>query len=265
MSSVSFSPATSQPRNLLITGAGSGIGLGMAEILAAYGHFVWCTDITLERAEAAAELIRQNGGRATGLALDVTRQEQIDALPQATASQPVAVLINNAGLQHVARIEEFPPERFALLLNIMLTAPAMLCRALLPQMRQANYGRIINVGSIHSLIASPYKSAYVAAKHGLMGLTKVLALETADCDVTINTLCPSYVKTPLVEQQIAAQAQEHGIPPEQVVSEIMLKPMPKGEFIGLEEMADYAQFLISPSARHITGQALVLDGAWTAR
>lgn len=252
-------------RNILVTGSGSGIGLGMAEQLAEHGHFIWCSDITETRAQEAAHQIQQAGGRAAPLPLDVSVQQQLDQLPQLTASQPVDVVINNAGLQHVSRLEDFPPDRFAYLIQVMLTGPAMLCRALLPGMRERGFGRIINIGSIHSLVASPYKSAYVAAKHGLMGLTKVLALETADTDITINTLCPSYVKTPLVEQQIAAQAKEHGLPVEEVISEIMLKPMPKGEFISLAALTEYALLLMSPAGRHITGQALVLDGGWTAR
>ena len=251
-------------RNILITGAGSGIGLGMAEQLAQQGHMIWCSDVDAKRAQEAADQIQAAGGTAQSLPLDVSQQDQLDSIVQRCAQYPVDVLINNAGLQHVSRLEEFPPERFAYLIQVMLTGPAMLCRTLLPSMRERNYGRIINIGSIHSLVASPYKSAYVAAKHGLMGLTKVIALETADTDITINTLCPSYVKTPLVEQQIAAQAKEHGLAVEQVVNEIMLKPMPKGNFIGLDEMTEYAQFLISKAGRNVTGQALVLDGGWTA-
>jgi 3-hydroxybutyrate dehydrogenase len=252
-------------RHILLTGAGSGIGYGMAEHLGRQGHFIWLSDITQERADQAAAQLHKQGIQAQALCLDVGDQSQIDALVERTAEHPVDVLINNAGLQHVSKLEEFPPERFSYLLNIMLTGPAMLTRAFLPGMRERGYGRIINVGSIHSLVASPFKSAYVAAKHGLMGFTKVLALETADTDITINTLCPSYVKTPLVEQQIAAQAQEHGIPEQQVISEIMLKPMPKGEFIDLAAMAEYAAFLMGAGGRHVTGQALVLDGGWTAR
>jgi 3-hydroxybutyrate dehydrogenase len=132
-------------------------------------------------------------------------------------------------------------------------------------MREQNYGRIINVGSVHSLVASPFKSAYVAAKHGLLGFAKTIALETGDCDVTINTLCPAYVKTPLVEKQIAAQAIEHGLSEEDVVHKIMLEPMPKKAFIDPSELAQTAEFLMSSAAKNITAQTLVLDGGWTAR
>jgi 3-hydroxybutyrate dehydrogenase len=132
-------------------------------------------------------------------------------------------------------------------------------------MRKQNYGRIINIGSIHSVVASPFKSAYVAAKHGLLGFSKTIALETGDCDVTVNTLCPSYVKTPLVENQIAAQAIENGISEQEVIDKIMLAPMPKNAFIGIDELAATAAFLLTNEAKNITAQALVIDGGWTAR
>jgi 3-hydroxybutyrate dehydrogenase len=155
--------------------------------------------------------------------------------------------------------------RWDYLIQVMLTGSARLVRALLPVMREHRFGRIVNVGSIHSLVASPNKSAYVAAKHGLLGLTKTIALETAGSDITINTICPSYVKTPLVDMQIADQARTRGIPEADVVREIMLKPMPKGVFIGIDELAGIALFLMSPAARNITGQAIVVDGGWTAQ
>ena len=130
---------------------------------------------------------------------------------------------------------------------------------------KSSFGRIINIGSIHSLVASPYKSAYVAAKHGLLGFSKVVALETADVDITINTICPSYVKTPLVDKQIDSQAKEYGISRDQVINEIMLKPMPKGKFISMEELAEIIEFLVSDSAKNITGQTITVDGGWTIR
>ena len=142
---------------------------------------------------------------------------------------------------------------------------ARLTRAVLPGMRQRGFGRIVNIGSIHALVASPYKSAYVAAKHGLVGFSKVIALETADTDITINTVCPSYVKTPLVDKQIADQARTRGIPEAEVVSQIMLKPMPKGVFIEMDELAGITAFLCSPAARNMTGQTLVVDGGWTVQ
>ena len=147
----------------------------------------------------------------------------------------------------------------------MLVGPALTTQAFLPAMKAQNFGRIINVGSIHSLVASPFKSAYVAAKHGLLGLAKTVALETGEFDITINTLCPAYVKTPLVEQQISAQARENNMTEEDVVKKIMLEPMPKKQFIEVQELADTAAFLMTGSAKNITGQAITLDGGWTAR
>jgi 3-hydroxybutyrate dehydrogenase len=147
----------------------------------------------------------------------------------------------------------------------MLVGSAMLTRAVLPGMRRRGYGRIVNIGSIHSLVASPYKSAYVAAKHGLVGFSKVVALETADIDITINTIGPSYARTPLVDAQIAAQARSHGISEQQVIDEIMLKPMPKHAFVGVEEIGGIVEFLASDAARNVTGQCIAVDGGWTSQ
>lgn len=250
--------------SILITGAASGIGAGLAGELAQAGHHIIATDLKLAEVEAVAGRIREQRGSAEAVALDVTSEESVrDALRR--ASRPAEVLINNAGLQHVAALEEFPIVRWDYLIQVMLTGVARLTRAVLPLMRERRFGRIVNVGSIHSLVASPYKSAYVAAKHGLVGFAKAIALETADTDITINTICPSYVKTPLVDQQIAAQARSHGISESQVVEHIMLEPMPKRAFIGIDELAGIVSFLVGPAARNITGQTIVVDGGWTAR
>jgi 3-hydroxybutyrate dehydrogenase len=180
-------------------------------------------------------------------------------------SQPVALLVNAAGLQHVSPLETFPLDRFRLLIDVMLTGAAITSAAVLPGMRARGFGRIVHLGSIHSLVASPYKSAYVAAKHGLVGLARTLALETADTDITVNVVCPAYVRTPLVDNQILAQARERGLTPDQVVEQVMLKPMPKGCFIEIDEIAGTIDFLASDAARNMTGQCLVLDGGWTAQ
>jgi 3-hydroxybutyrate dehydrogenase len=251
-------------RTILISGAGSGIGAGLAGHLARSGHHVLVTDLDQDAADAVAGAIAANGGSAEGHGLDVTSQASVEALFN-HLSRPVEVLVNNAGLQHVSPLESFPIERWELLLQVMLVGVARLTRAALPAMRAAGFGRIVNIGSIHSLVASKYKSAYVAAKHGLLGFSKVVALETADTDITINTICPTYVKTPLVERQIADQARQHGIPEERVVSEIMLKPMPKGVFITSEELAGITEFLLGAHARNITGQEIVVDGGWTVQ
>jgi 3-hydroxybutyrate dehydrogenase len=250
--------------NVLVTGAASGIGAGLAEELARAGHHVLLTDVDSSGVEAVAARLRAEGGSAEALAMDVTSDASVaDAL--SSASRLVDVLVNNAGIQQVAALEEFPMARWNLLVQVMLVGAARLTRAVLPGMRQRGFGRIVNIGSIHSLVASPYKSAYVAAKHGLVGFTKAIALETANVDVTINTICPSYVKTPLVDKQIGDQAKARNIPEAQVISEIMLKPMPKGVFIGIDELAALTAFLVSPAARNITGQTIVVDGGWTSQ
>jgi 3-hydroxybutyrate dehydrogenase len=251
-------------RSILVTGAGSGIGAGIAAGLAAAGHHLVATDVALDSAEAVARAIRDAGGSAEALALDVTSGDSV-AAALAAASRPVEVLVNNAGLQHVAPLEEFPMEKWDFLVQVMLVGVARLTRAVLPGMRERGFGRIVNIGSIHSLVASPYKSAYVAAKHGLVGFSKVVALETANADITINTICPTYVKTPLVDRQIADQARTRGIPESQVVSDVMLKPMPKGVFITFEELAGITAFLMSPAARNITGHTIDVDGGWTVQ
>ena len=249
---------------ILVTGAGSGIGAGIATELAAAGHHLVVTDVDREAAGSVARGIREAGGSAEAQLLDVTSDASV-AAALAAISRPVDVLVNNAGLQHVAPLEEFPMEKWDFLVQVMLVGVARLTRAVLPGMRARGFGRIVNIGSIHSLVASPYKSAYVAAKHGLVGFSKVVALETADTDITINTLCPTYVKTPLVDKQIADQARTRGIPESQVVSDVMLKPMPKGVFIEYDELAGTTAFLMSHAARNITGHTLEIDGGWTVQ
>ena len=249
---------------ILITGAASGIGAGLATELARAGHHVVVSDLRLPDCEAVAARIRDGGGSADAVALDVTSDASVTSA-LASLRRPVEVLVNDAGLQHVAPLEEFPMNKWDYLIQVMLIGSARLTRALLPGMRARGYGRIVNIGSIHSLVASPNKSAYVAAKHGLLGLTKTIALETAGADITINTICPSYVKTPLVDKQIGDQARTRGIAESEVVKEIMLKPMPKGVFIGIDELAGITGFLLTPAARNITGQAIVVDGGWTAQ
>ncbi|GMV29945.1 MAG: 3-hydroxybutyrate dehydrogenase [Rhodanobacteraceae bacterium] len=251
-------------RCILITGAGSGIGAGIATELAAAGNHIVLTDLDRGAVDAVAAQILAAGGSAEAIALDVTSDDSV-AAALAAVTRPVDVLVNNAGLQHVAPLEEFPIGKWDFLVQVMLVGVARLSRAVLPGMRERGFGRIVNIGSIHSLVASPFKSAYVAAKHGLVGFSKVIALETANTDITINTICPTYVKTPLVDKQIADQARTRGIPESQVVSDVMLKPMPKGVFIGFDELAGITAFLISPAARNITGQTITVDGGWTVQ
>ena len=254
-----------QERIMLITGAGSGIGRGLAGLAAADGWHVVATDLDRDAAATAAEAIVADGGRAEAFMLDVTSVDSIRQVMAALAGRRIDLLVNNAGLQYVASLEEFPPEQWDLLVRVMLNGACLMTRAVLPGMKTQGFGRIINIGSIHSLVASPFKSAYVAAKHGLLGFAKVVALETAAMDITINTICPSYVRTPLVDKQIASQAKEHGISADEVIQEIMLKPMPKGVFISIEELYGIVAFLVSDVARNITGQAITVDGGWTIR
>jgi 3-hydroxybutyrate dehydrogenase len=252
-------------RTILITGGGSGIGRGIAECLAVDGHTIIVTDLNAAAAAEVADAICTAGGDATSFALNVADGAAVRGAIAEHAPERVDVLINNAGLQHVAPLESFPEDKWDLLLQVMLNGPCRLTRALLPRMRAAGYGRVVNIGSIHSLVASPFKTAYVAAKHGLLGFAKVVALETADTDITINTICPSYVRTPLVDAQISAQAESHGISEEDVIREIMLQPMPKGAFISVEELAATVRYLMAHEARNLTGQTITIDGGWTVR
>jgi 3-hydroxybutyrate dehydrogenase len=177
----------------------------------------------------------------------------------------VDILVNNAGVQHVSPVEEFPPERFSAIVDLMLVAPFRLARAVLPGMYSRNWGRIVNISSVHGQRASAYKSAYVAAKHGLEGLSKVIALEGGPRGVTSNTICPAYVRTPLVERQIADQARVHGIPEDEVVEKIMLTEPAIKRLVEPSEVAQAVLYLCSPAASFITGSSLLLDGGWSAR
>jgi 3-hydroxybutyrate dehydrogenase len=251
-------------KQILITGAASGIGKGIALFLAAKGHHILVSDINIELAQPTVDLIQKDSGCATAYKLDITNQKDVDDLLSQLV-KPVDVLINNAGIQHVESIDTFPMDKWNFLIQVLLVSVARLTQAVLPAMKDQNYGRIINIGSLHALVASPYKSAYVAAKHGLLGLSKTVSLEVAEKDITVNTLCPAYVKTPLVEKQIASQAKEHGLSEQQVIEQIMLKPMPKKAFIEIDELAGSCEFLMSDYAKNITAQAIALDGGWTAQ
>jgi len=246
----------------LVTGAASGIGLAAAQALAAAGAAVTLADLDVEhgRAEAA----RIPGARF--VAVDLTDAGATRRLVEemVAGSGRLDILINNAGLQHVAPIVEFPEAKWRQLMEIMLTAPFILTQAALPGMYQRGWGRIVNVGSVHSLRASAYKSAYVAAKHGLLGLTRVTALEGAEHGVTCNCVCPSYARTALVEKQIADQARVHGIPESEVVEKIMVAEAPIHRLLEPSEVAAYITFLCSDAAAGITGSAVTIDCGWTA-
>ncbi|MFT5710759.1 MAG: 3-hydroxybutyrate dehydrogenase [Halioglobus sp.] len=254
-------------KSALVTGAASGIGLAIANRLAELGYSVVLSDSNYPAAKTATDKLSKQGLNVLALELDVTSDSDISSAYQTieAALGRLDILVNNAGVQYVSRLEEFPIDRWRFLTEVLLVGPAMLTRALLPLMRRQNYGRIVNIGSIHSLVASPHKSAYVAAKHGLLGFSKVVALETASQDITINTICPSYVKTALVELQIANQAKENVISEEEVVNKIMLEPMPKKSFIAMDELLGALEYLVGPTTRNITGQQIVIDGGWTIR
>lgn len=242
-------------RSALVTGAASGIGKACAERLARAGARVTVLDLDGEAARTVADEI---GGEA--LQADLSDYEVLDGL-QVNAD----IVVNNAGLQHVSPVEEFPPERFSLILRVMLEAPFRIVRAALPGMYGRRWGRVINISSVHGLRASPYKSAYVSAKHGLEGLSKVIALEGGPKGVTSNCICPAYVRTPLVENQISDQAKTHGITKDEVVEKIMLTEPAIKRLVEPEEVAGIAAFLCAPEASFINGASLTMDGGWTAR
>ena len=238
----------------MVTGGASGIGRACAERLSLAGAAVVVAD---RDAEAARRVADEVGG--TPLVIDLSDLDAIDGL-----DLDVDVLVNNAGLQHVAPLHEFPVDRFSHILRLMLEAPFRLVRGALPGMYERGWGRVVNVSSVHGLRASPYKAAYVAAKHGLEGLSKVIALEGAEHGVTSNCVNPAYVRTPLVEGQIADQARAHGLTHDQVVEQVMLAPAALKRLIEPDEVADAVAWLCSPAAASVTGSSLVMDGGWTA-
>jgi 3-hydroxybutyrate dehydrogenase len=252
----------------LVTGSTSGIGLGIARALAVAGSdivlngFRLATEIGKTREQLAADC----GVKVSYSAADMSRPEAIVEMIAAALAEHgrLDVLVNNAGIQHVAPLEQFPVEKWDLILSINLSSAFHTSRLVLPAMRKNGYGRIINIASAHGLVASPFKAAYVAAKHGIVGLTKVTALETAEQGITCNAICPGYVYTPLVEAQIDGQAKAHGISREQVVREVLLAQQPNKRFATVEELGALAVFLASDAAASITGIALPVDGGWTA-
>ena len=242
-------------RRAIVTGGASGIGLACAEEFAARGAHVVIADVDATAAAAVAERI---GGEAWTVDLSDTRALE-------TVELQADILVNTAGIQRVSPITEFDPEAFRLIQRIMLEAPFLLIRALLPGMYEREWGRIINISSVHGLRASPFKSAYVAAKHGLEGLSKVTALEGGPHGVTSNCINPGYVRTPLVEKQIADQARVHGIPEDEVVSTVMLTESAIKRLVEPTEVASLAGWLASPSAGMVTGASYTMDGGWSAR
>lgn len=244
-------------RSALVTGAGSGIGAAVVERLAAEGARVHAVDID---GEALDKLVARVGAeRVTPWVVDLSDLDAHASLPT-----DVDVLVNNAGIQHVAPVHEFPVEEFERIHRIMLLSPFRLVRACLPHMYAAGWGRVVNVSSVHGLRASEFKSAYVSAKHGLEGLSKVIALEAGDKGVTSNCINPAYVRTPLVERQVADQARAHGIPESDVLEQVMLTPVAVKRLIEPVEVAELIGFLCGPSSDSISGSSFTMDGGWTA-
>ncbi len=246
----------------IVTGAASGIGLACAERLAADGMKVVLADLN---EKAGTEHAKRLGGSfvAADLSSRAGCRKLADAALKAHGS--VHVLVNNAGYQHVSPIEDFPEDQWDRMLSLMLTAPFLLTRYCWPGMKKQKWGRVVNIASIHALVASPFKVAYISAKHGMIGLTRTAALEGGEHGITVNAICPAYVKTPLVDSQIADQAKANRMSPEEVVERIMLAPAAVKRLVEPAEVAGFVSYLCSDAAGTITGAALAMDLGWTAR
>ena len=246
-------------KSAVVTGAASGIGRAIAEDLSAHGACVLLADLNETSIEGLPRAVFQRA--------DVTSRGDCRALIERASQEwgGVDILVNNAGVQHVAPVEDFPEDRWEQLIRIMLIAPFLLTRYALPSLYARGWGRILNIASIHGLVASPYKSAYVSAKHGVLGLTKTVALEAGDRGVTCNAICPSYVRTPLVERQIDDLAVANNLDRDQVVEQIMLAPAARKRLLEPNEVAAFATFLCSDAAAGITGSTQTIDCGWTAR
>ena len=251
----------------IITGSARGIGFEIGKIFAENGAKVVLSDLDQNTVEKAALDLRNKGLEVIGLKADVTSEDDIIQLIKQAKYKygRIDIFINNAGLQHVAPIEEFPTEKFELMIKIMLTAPFISIKNVLPIMKEQGFGRIINISSINGLIGFANKAAYNSAKHGVIGLTKVAALESASFGITVNALCPGYVDTPLVRGQLEDLAKTRQVPLESVLEEVIYPLVPQNRLLDVSEIADYAIFLASDKARGITGQAVVLDGGYTAQ
>jgi len=249
-------------RAAIVTGAASGIGRAIAEDLASHGARVLCADLDPAGEQVAATLPGSTFQRC-----DVSSRDECRAVVERAVAEfgRVDILVNNAGLQHISPIEDFPEDRWEHIVRVMLFGAFYLTKYAIPHMYERGWGRVVNISSLHGLVASPYKSAYISAKHGLNGLTKTVALEAAEKGVTVNAICPAYVRTPMVEKQIADQARVHGISEERVVREIMLAPAAIKRLLEPSEVAAYVTFLCGDAAAGITGAMQVIDSGWTAR
>jgi len=252
---------------LFITGAASGIGFEIAVSFLKNGAKVVFSDINQEKLLTITEELRNEGFDCIGIPCDVTKEDDLKNAINLTMEKygRIDVLINNAGLQHVSRLEDFPTERFEYLIKVMLVAPFMATKHVFPIMKNQKYGRIINIASINGLIGFAGKAAYNSAKHGVIGLTKVAALEAADSGITVNAICPGYVDTPLVRGQFEDLAETRDISVDKVLDEVLYPLIPQKRLLDVQEIADYALFLASNQAKGVTGQAVVLDAGYTAQ
>jgi 3-hydroxybutyrate dehydrogenase len=257
------------PRVALVTGSTSGIGLAIADALAGSGCNVVVNSFTdrPEDHEVARDIARRHGVEAVYVQADMAKGEDCRALVATAGDRfgSVDILVNNAGIQHVAPVEEFPAAKWDAIIAINLSSSFHTIAAALPLMRKAGWGRIVNIASAHGLVASPYKSAYVAAKHGVLGLTKTVALEVATAGITCNAICPGYVLTPLVEAQIPDQMKAHGMDRETVIREVMLERQPTRQFVTVEQVGATTLWLCSEAASQVNGTHISIDGGWTAQ
>jgi len=253
-------------KTALITGGASGIGYAIAEAFARAGANFVIADLDPAAAEAALKKLQTIGPAGAFVAGDVSSPQDTHRMVDATIARfgRLDVLVNNAGLQFVSPVVEFPEERWNQLIGVILTGTFLCTKYALPHMISRKWGRVINIASLHGQVASPFKAAYISAKHGVLGFTKVVALEVAAHNITCNAICPAYVRTPLVEKQIEDQARRHGISPDEVVSKIMLEPAAIRRLLEPEEVAAMALYLCSDAASGITGAALNIDLGWTA-
>jgi 3-hydroxybutyrate dehydrogenase len=258
---------TLESRVVFVTGAGSGIGLQIAEDFAREGARVCLTDLDGKAAQEGANEIARSRGQALGLQCDVTSEAQITAAIDKAVSTwgRIDILVNNAGLQFVSPLEEFPTEKFELLLRVMLVAPFLATKRVFPIMKRERYGRIINMASINGLVGFAGKAAYNSAKHGVIGLTRVAALEGAAHGITVNALCPGYVDTPLVRNQLADLARIRNVPLDRVLEDVIYPLVPIRRLLSTKEISNYALFLAGEQSGGITGQAVVIDGGYTAQ
>jgi len=254
-------------RAAAVTGGASGIGLSIVEALARAGAQCVLADLESSEGEEIAARLRNERAEVVFIPADLSKREQVKKLIDTAAERfgRLDILVNNAGLQHVAPVVDFPEERWDFLISVMLTATFLCCKYALPHMIRGKWGRVINVASVHAKVASPYKVAYISAKHGVLGLTKVVALEMGEHGITCNAICPAYVRTPLVEKQIGEQARQHGISPDDVVKKIMTEPAAIRRLLEPAEVASLALYLCGEQAGGITGAALDIDLGWTAR